>query len=639
MLFKPFFSQLIFLSTCFISLYGQPNAFSNPQGSSISNFEEMQQNLDIISHTFRINYAPAWWKGEQFNWQLDEAILKAKNLIAENTTPKDFQVILKNFLGSLKDYHVGIHFISTESATLPFNITTHKNRFFVSRVYKLLSPKIPLTLERGDEILSIDNIPITKLFEDFVKTEYETQPIDTDLSLALDSFTQRSGTNLNVMPENKDLIQITIRKTSTNKIETIPVQWMYVPELMPLKKGIAPFLKRKQTDLSQVLEKDNMLTHRGKVKQNSDQIILSKVIENYFNDNWKNILNLAKTDTSKSLLDDEKKQMLEEFVYEYEGSLLPPLGKVLWKSEPENYFQAAIYQLPTKEKIGFIRLRTFSPENTVNLMWHVLKGAGLANAPWIEFAELIQRFQTQTNALVIDQTENTGGSFLYMLGIISMLTDKPLDIPKHYLTITSRDVEQAISILEDLDEEVSDNNDAINQLKRIFGSFVEDETLHGYTITPTLVKQMKSFEATILEHWEKGITYTEPLHLHGIDKVLPHPSVRYTKPLVILVNSLDFSCADMLPAIMQDTKRAIIFGEKTAGAGGAVSATGFINRMNIAGYSFTTTLAMRGNNQPIENLGVTPDVPYSPTGIDMKNGYHFFVKKLNETLISLIRNK
>jgi C-terminal processing protease CtpA/Prc len=72
---------------------------------------------------------------------------------------------------------------------------------------------------------------------------------------------------------------------------------------------------------------------------------------------------------------------------------------------------------------------------------------------------------------------------------------------------------------------------------------------------------------------------------------------------------------------MQDNKRATILGVRTSGAGGAVKAYQLPNQFGVANLSATWTIARRANGQPIENLGVTPDIPYELTQKDFKTGF------------------
>ena len=100
----------------------------------------------------------------------------------------------------------------------------------------------------------------------------------------------------------------------------------------------------------------------------------------------------------------------------------------------------------------------------------------------------------------------------------------------------------------------------------------------------------------------------------------------------MLVNSLDFSCGDFFPAILQDNKRATILGTKTAGAGGYVLETSFLNLQGIAHFSYTGSIAFRLDGQPIENYGVTPDIVYNMTTYDLQNNYGQYTRTIQEAL-------
>src|SRR5947208_1596257 len=98
--------------------------FFSPLLAKENGKERMLADLDHIREIFSVKYAPLQWKGEYKNWDLDEEMAHAKkklHLLAKPTV-KEFQRIVKSFYDSTADYHVGVKFYSTESASLPIII-------------------------------------------------------------------------------------------------------------------------------------------------------------------------------------------------------------------------------------------------------------------------------------------------------------------------------------------------------------------------------------------------------------------------------------------------------------------------------------------------------------------------------------
>jgi hypothetical protein len=147
---------------------------------------------------------------------------------------------------------------------------------------------------------------------------------------------------------------------------------------------------------------------------------------------------------------------------------------------------------------------------------------------------------------------------------------------------------------------------------------------------------LKAHYEYLLEEWNSGHALTGPTHILGIDKINPHPKCCYTKPILMLINELCTSGGDFMPAILQDNRRAVLFGAQTAGAGGVVSFFEFPNKHGIRGCTYTTSIAERSNSQMIENLGVSPDIVYEVTADDLQNDYRGYIKAVNEAVTNLL---
>ncbi len=293
-------------------------------------------------------------------------------------------------------------------------------------------------------------------------------------------------------------------------------------------------------------------------------------------------------------------------------SFIPNLGEILWKTDEENPFHAYLYKSPDERVIGYVRIPSY---------------VGECDKQAKEFAAIIAHFEDHADALVIDQVNNPGGAVLYVYALASMLTDQPLKTPKHKMSLTHADIEMAVSEIALL-EAIECDRDAQN----LFG-----ETIAGYPASYQTAQFFLNLAHFMIDEWNAGRTLTNPSYIEGVDHINPHPSARFTKPILLLTNHLDFSGGDFFPAILQDNKRATILGSRTAGAGGYVLSTSFPNRFGIAGFRYTASLAERADKSPIENLGVTPDIPYEITVEDLQSSYQGYIQAIHQAVHGLLK--
>jgi C-terminal processing protease CtpA/Prc len=270
-------------------------------------------------------------------------------------------------------------------------------------------------------------------------------------------------------------------------------------------------------------------------------------------------------------------------------------------------FQSYIYKHPLGANIGFLRIPTY----------HKIKSENLE-----DLEALIIYLNKQTDALVIDQQNNSGGYHHHVCTIASMLTDRPLITPLERLKLTHQIVGETYKN--------SKKAQALLSTLEFFGLFELLEINYQEHLFLT------SYLDFIMEEWNAGRTLTNPTHIGTIDYIHPHPTARYTKPILFLINELDFSSADFMPAILQDSKRAYLFGERTAGAGGAVETLSFPNSNGIRFFSCTTTIGERVGDRKIENLGVEPDFHYQLTVEDVRDGYKDYINAVNATLETIL---
>lgn len=517
--------------------------------------EDMLRDLQNIHTTFLTRYAPKEWKEQHCDWnaalQLELATQKITKTSAISIV--DYQRIIKDYLRSLKDYHVGCKLTSSEYSYLPFDVRSADGHYFVTRVNpRLLNTKI-FKINVGDEVISFNGVPIAEIGED-IRSKIDRGNYDTDVALADRLITDRG--RMDGLDTPKGLVDIKLIDKTTQRPKTYHMIWHEYPEYYT-------FHYHKPRE-----KKSPKLSHPMFVA--ADWITRPRAIDE----------------------DDSKK------------SDLPRLGKVVWKNDKENIFQAYIFETEQGEHVGFLRIGTFMPES-------IYQGVN-CEFEMNELKEIITRFEESTQKLVLDVTNNGGGSVFYMYGILSLFANEPLKLPTERVIMEPKiigEFRQSLRYIERVRCEKTAQeyfNDIIDVV----------EPSYQY------VEMYRAFVKTIIAEWESGVKLSSALPFYGFEQINPHSEAVYTKPILLLVNELDFSCADFFPAVMQDNGRAVLMGNRTSGAGGAVFMRKLYSDSGVSHFTYTWTLGERSaSGLPIENLGITPDIPYKHTAEDLRNGF------------------
>lgn len=550
-------------------------------------------DLDFIKQVLQVSYAPAEWKKKFSDWDLEEEIAKAKSIITSSNknSIKDHQRVIKNFLKSMKDYHVSASFYSTERAALPFRVKGANGRYFFSYINRSkLSPNV-FSFSEGDELVLFNDRPVKEVIDEILEEEINSNE-GTDKALAEIYLTNRSGSLGHVVP--KGPITITVRQNGSSKLSSYQLMWIYKPEQItqPIK-SIKKQPPKANSHKYPPLKKHSVGKH---------PLFQKLLFAPQFDD-----LKMEDGDGSPS-------EIIGSRI-----SFLPTLGKIWWKSSDDCIFHAYLFETPEHKLVGYVRIPSYSADDPDDVSEY-LQGVS-------EFSSIISFLQDRSEALIIDQVDNPGGNVFYLYALTSLLTDSPLKTPRHRISITQKDVFQAIRYIPELEKVKSDAEAQY---------VLEGETFYGIPVTFQMSQFFLNFFHFIVDEWNAGRHLTSPFYLYGIDHILPNPFTHYTKPILVLVNSMDFSAGDFFPAILQDNHRAIILGTRTAGAGGFLGKLKFPNRNGIAEIRYTASIAERVNKSPIENLGVTPDVIYEINENDLQYDYVDYRKIIMNTLMDMM---
>ncbi len=540
--------------------------------------KSMLDNLTAIHNVFAAQYGPGQWKEAHAGWDLDAQIAQAQQKVLANPkmTVEQYHDVLRGFFGSMKDFHVSVQFNATAASTLPFTVIGANGHYFIEYIDRNKLPEGTFPFHVGDELVAFGG----KSTADVVKQIAAQQggnTAQTETALASLFLTSRHASSIGDVAQGP--VTVTVKPQGSDKPLTRQLIWDSTPELIT-DPGSSKTVWTLQA------QQDGTLS--GKFPFATS--MLSPVASEIPTPTAANPFGLGGRD-----------------------SYLPALGKKTWTSDPDDLFSAYVYQLPDGRSIGYVRIPSYEVES--------------ADASVAEFAALMKRFQSDTDGLVIDQVNNPGGSIFYMYSLLSMLTDEPLTTPQHHIAITQDDVLSAVQFLS-----ASSGVQTTKQAQQALGGASQE----GYPVDYEFFKHMVAYSTFIRDQWKAGKTLTDPTFLDGVDMINPSPNAQFTKPILLLINELDFSGGDFFPATMQDNHRATLFGTRTAGAGGFVNSVKFPNNVGVAGFSMTGSIAVRADHHPIENLGVAADVQYAPTTADLQDGFKEYAARVDATMAKIL---
>jgi hypothetical protein len=508
------------------------------------------------------------WKGQHLGWDLDQVIEQAIADSQGDLSLAESQNILRDVFRSTQDYHVNFAFSSTESALLNFTVKGAEGRYFIAHIDREKLSETAFPFQVGDELIKFGGQPVEEAIEQ-IKTETSQGVAPTDQALAELFLTRRFRANGMTVPRDQTVMLTFATKSSNfDKQTDFQLHWRYTPEAVTSMSENTP-----SSWLSSTSVPSFQTQIEGVQMLGGPSLLRSNLVNE--GEEPKNEPNPRGVGTKKSYI--------------------PALGPKIWESAEDSKFHAYIFRSEGGKIVGYIRIPHYG-----------------GNHEWVEeFVTVMKRFEETTDSLVTDQINNPGGSVFYLYALVSALTDTAVHTPLHHLKITSADVKTAHGILEAL-KFVRNDEESQSVLGQNWG---------GYPVTYQTTEFIRHWAHFVIAEWNAGSTLTRPTHIYGVDKINPHKDVNYTKPILLLVNSLDFSGGDFFPAILQDNKRAKIFGTRTAGAGGYVLGTAYPNALGLEYFSYTGSLAKRVNDQPIESLGVTPDINYELTVKDLTDSY------------------
>lgn len=564
--------------------------------------EERVRDLEIVRSLYETVYAPMEWKEAHYNYRFEDAFKLAKEqIIADpNLSIRGFHQVIQKFLGSLNDYHVDVTFDSEEVSILPFDVLPSKNQFFLSWIESSRTFRGgSFRPEVGDELIEFNGQPAALAIRDLQQKAGRSANEETDRALAAISLTLRFGGEADITPEGEALVKI--RSAKKGVVSTFKVDWYHAAESFKhphdFLESWLPFWSQSEAEEEVEVPSFNMIYPP---LANKRRLLFERASRGRFG-------------SPKGPL-----PALGSIVWEYKRNLKN------FKEEPKDPpLRAYMYKNEQNNAIGYVRIPSFSRED-IN-----------------EFGTIINTIEKHAELLVIDILDNPGGDVNYMFDTLSVLADRPMKVLTDVFKLNYGMIRKYIALKQNMEAYLDLIAQAESALKVTSPAKQQEIANLKRMIAkkPALLRQI-GFLNQIVEEWNAGHLITKPLYFAGVSKINPNPAVHFSKPVVLLINELDMSCGDYFAAVLKDNGRALLFGKRTAGAGGAVETMNFdYTNTGIKDLSYTTSIGNRLDFSVLEDFGVEPHVVYDLAPEDIQNNYSGYLKSLNETIAAILRSR
>lgn len=539
--------------------------FSSPGFAALTSEQRLADFTQLV-RTIERNYGPLRLKKKtaKLDFKKEVETFKAKVAAAKNDS--EFYQLLGSFLALFKDGHVSSSVPSNFVSRLGFTTDLIEGRVLIDTIDRTKIPESMFPFQRGDQLVSIDGVPVEQMIAE-LETHSNTGNPQSSQRIAAARLVERKESLALAVPKGVAVLGV-------------------------LKKG-AP---------AAALVSLNWITSGTPMIELDDLSGFADGPDNFFNDasssdplnDWKK-LSLFNIGLPRASLEDFGNIGLSD-IGNVKSMFRLPEGATTIGGMPVT---AAIYEAAGK-KIGILRIPSYSDKNVAAML-----------------VQAVAVMQQRTDVLVIDQTNNPGGSIEMVSNISSLFANKTF-------TDVNFQIRPSLKWIQIFDG----INDQLAQL------FSGDESESAKTIKARFQSFSDEMRAAIAE--KRFLTKPISLNIGGaaVGTIQPNRTANYTKPILILINELDFSGGDAFPAIMKDNGRATLFGAKTTGAGGNVTEFGPLAN-SFFKFTLTESLMVRPNGAYIENQGIVPDVAYEITEDDFLNGYRGYVKAFTVEALKL----
>lgn len=554
------------------------------------------------------NYAPYELRRDVFGFDMAN-IQPWLDQIKSSTDDLTFYDICVRYVASLQDSHDEFTLPSIFEAWLHMDLDIYDGKVLIGYIDRSYLPKSKFPFVVGDELVSMDGTSASDLVTAFIP--YAVNGSGSQISrarLAAASITDRLQSWMPKASSVGDTATVVIRR-QTGKQETFTIPW---------DKIGAP-----------IVNEGPVTTPHAVPAPNSTATAHPPVNHPHAHNPW-GVWEGAPAQMEPDVVPAYMQAQMKLRTMRAMSPLAAPHAAGLFPFDssapvfnPPSGFKLRLGSRSTDQflsgtfpaggyTIGFIRIPTMAPPNTTTAL--------------NQFYSEMQFFQQNTDGLVIDIMSNGGGDGCYPQQLGQAL------IPYTFRGL-SAEIRASLNWVEDFSY-----SQALAQQQGAPGWVTDLYTLYLQDVQKALSEN-------------GGRTGSLPLCDYTFDvnplKDSKGNVTAYTKPIVVLTDSFTLSAAEIFAMMMQDSKRATIFGTRTDGGGGNVVS------FDAGAYSegstrVTESLITRA--QPVQTpgfplssyydgMGIYPDVVADyQTSDNLLNGGKTFVSAFSAAITGLIQN-
>lgn len=552
---------------------------------------EATADYDAMIASIQALYGPLEYKERRFGYKFQTEAAKVRSKFSIAKTDSEKSALFLELLRKLEDGHVSLSQPIRDRYEIPVIVMPVENKFLVSRVAPALAP---FGIAAGDELVSIDGVTPEEALKTILKYSW---------------FANAQS--------DRHMIYYFFYRPS------------YIPELVPTQDfAMIKFLKPDGTEMmARVAWKKTSPQQRvefvprteedgtsAATNQATDLLGVKGLTSQGLADRLKTVNSVSVAEMG----DDAPWYWNAKLKKKYAVTLVTPeRDRVqsfynLWTRELDLFSNPPPKARPIPETLPTIWAALYKYNGKTVLM---LRQPGYAPADFVlnlaMYSALIEQYQPLADTLVIDQTHNPGGIVTYTEGFAQLFAPKGLNGFVQFL-----------------------NTDRL-WFTRLVGYWTGLDPLTASTSTGARILALaKGLEADS----EAGLRLGKDPFSFSLREILPPApgGAVWKKPVLVLIDELCGSGGDSFPMLMKANGLGKLFGNRTAGLGGSVEKVIDLpftrSSLSVTRGLFTTFKpnGQYSDSDFVENNGVVPDVNYTHTVTDFREGFDTYFKAFSD---------